>query len=572
MSEPIIQIRNLSFSYPGGQQALKNISLEVAEGEYLAIVGPNGAGKTTLCLFLNGIIPNVMGGRVAGEVRVLGYNTFEHHVYEIAQHVGLVLQDPEAQLLAADVRSEIAFAAENRGIPRDEIRLRLAEALKIVRLEGLEERLSDELSGGQKQRLATAANLVVRPRILVADEPTSQLDPIGKEEVFATLRALNREHGMTVIIASHDVDEIVRHADRVIALNEGRVVLAGPPTQVFREIEALDRIYVHVPDLARLGGWLKRNGAEPLSLDVHEAAAQLQPQLREIPAAATAKAKPSQPAPAEVVIEVRQLSYTYPGGSVPALASLSFQIPKGQFVGLIGQNGAGKTTLMKCMVGLLKPSAGEVRLNGQAVAQQKVKALARQIGLILQNPDTQLFRMSVEEEILFGLTNLGLNEAEMSERVEQALAITGLTAQRTLYPFKLSLGDRRKVAVASIIAMRPPILIFDEPLTGQDYKGRYDLCNLAAELHRAGHTILMITHDMELVAKYTERTLVLGQGSLLLDAPTSTVFDHLEILRSTFIEPPELVRLAQALGLRGVFTVDELADMFLINEQLAMSN
>ncbi len=562
MAAPIIQIRNLSFTYPGGQQALKNVSLDVTEGEYLAIVGPNGAGKTTLCLFLNGVIPNVLGGRVAGGVQVFGHDTFEHHVYEIAQHVGLVLQDPEAQLLAADVRSEIAFAAENRGIPRDEIRLRLAEALKIVRLEGLEERLSDELSGGQKQRLAIAANLVVRPRILVADEPTSQLDPIGKEEVFATLRALNREHGMTVIIASHDVDEIVRYADRVIVLNEGQIVLVGPPTQVFREIETLDRIFVHVPDLARLGCSLKRDDADPFSLDVYEAAAQLRPRIREIPVAATtvAQAKPGQCEPAEVVIEVHRLTYTYPGGTSPALADLSFQIPKGQFVGLIGQNGAGKTTLMKCLVGLLKPSAGEVRLNGRAITQQKVKELARQIGLILQNPDTQLFRMSVEEEIRFGLARLGLSEAEMSERMEQALAITSLTAQRTLYPFKLSLGDRRKVAVASIIAMRPPILIFDEPLTGQDYKGRYDLCNLAAELHRAGHTILMITHDMELVARYTERTLVLGQGRLLLDAPTSTVFDHLDILHSTFIEPPEIVRLAQALGLRGVLSVDELAE------------
>ena len=242
------------------------MSLQVYPGEYLAIVGANGAGKTTLCMFLNGVIPNVVGGRVSGSVHVCGMDTFEHHVYDIAQNVGLVLQDPESQLFSADVRSEIAFAAENRGVPREEILARMGDVLKIVRLEELASRLSDELSGGQKQRLAIAANLIVRPKILVADEPTSQLDPIGKGEVFATLSSLNKDHGMTVVIASHDVDEIQRYADRVIVLDQGQIVLAGPPDQVFREVDHLDRIYVHVPDLARLGKKINLEGSEPLSL------------------------------------------------------------------------------------------------------------------------------------------------------------------------------------------------------------------------------------------------------------------------------------------------------------------
>ncbi len=572
MAEPIIRIENLTYTYPSATQALTDLSLDVYPGEYVAIVGANGAGKTTLCMFLNGVIPNVVGGRLSGTVRVCGMDTFEHYVYEIAQNVGLVLQDPKSQLFSADVRSEIAFAAENRGIPRDEIISRLQEVLKIVRLEELASQLSDELSGGQKQRLAIAANLIVRPKILVADEPTSQLDPIGKEEVFSTLSALNTDYGMTVVIASHDVDEIERYADRVIVLDHGRIVLQGTPDRVFRDVDTLDRLFVHVPDLARLSRILQINGGHPLSLDVPQAATQLKVWLGDDgTGSGTAFQEPSAPpVPAaatpenDVAVEVKSVSYAYPGTTSPAISNMSFSIPKGQFVGIIGQNGGGKTTLMKCLVGLLKPSVGEIYLNQKPLSGQKIGEIATQIGLILQNPDTQLFCMSVEEEIRFGLDNLDLEREEIDRRTEEALKITNLGEHRALYPFKLSLGDRRKVAVASIVAMRPQVLIFDEPLTGQDYKGRYDLVNLAADLHRAGHTVIMISHDMELVAKYTERTLVVGKGQLVLDAPTREVFDHVSLLRETYIEAPEIIRLAQALrtiGMpAGLLSIDQVAE------------
>jgi energy-coupling factor transport system ATP-binding protein len=573
MADPIIRIENLSYTYPSETKALTDVSLEVYPGEYLAIVGANGAGKTTLCMFLNGVIPNVVGGRVSGKVHVCGMDTFEHHVYDIAQNVGLVLQDPESQLFSADVRSEIAFAAENRGVPREEIISRMKDVLKIVRLEELASRLSDELSGGQKQRLAIAANLIVRPKILVADEPTSQLDPVGKEEVFATLSSLNKDFGMTVVIASHDVDEIERYADRVIVLDHGSIILQGPPDKVFREVETLDRLFVHVPDLARLSKILQIDGSHPLSLSVPEAAGQLKTWLgpTSIPAGGAFKpletsayTQEKNGSTSSTAVEVNNVSFTYPGTSTPAISNISFSIPRGQFVGIIGQNGGGKTTIMKCLVGLIKPSQGEIRLDNKTLAGQKVGDIATQIGLILQNPDTQLFCMSVEEEIRFGLDNMHLEAEEIDRRTEEALKITGLGNYRTLYPFKLSLGDRRKVAVASIVAMRPQVLIFDEPLTGQDYKGRYELVNLAADLHKAGHTVIMISHDMELVAKYTQRTLVVGKGQLLLDAPTTEVFDHVDVLHGTYIDPPEIIRLAQALrecGLpAGLLSIDQVAE------------
>lgn len=573
MAEPIIKIENLSYTYPSATKALTDISLEVYPGEYLAIVGANGAGKTTLCMFLNGVIPNVVGGRVGGTVRVCGMDTFEHHVYDIAQNVGLVLQDPESQLFSADVRSEIAFAAENRGVPREEIIQRMQEVLKIVRLEELASRLSDELSGGQKQRLAIAGNLIVRPQILVADEPTSQLDPVGKEEVFSTLSSLNKDFGMTVVIASHDVDEIERYADRVIVLDHGSIILQGPPDKVFREVDTLDRLFVHVPDLARLGKMIHLEEEQPLSLDVPKAAAQIKTWLGQETSTSGkmfGELPSSEPAAEyneskrDLAVEVKNVTYAYPGTTTPAISNMNFSIPKGQFVGIIGQNGGGKTTIMKCLVGLVKPSQGEIYLDNKPLSGQKVGDIATQIGLILQNPDTQLFCMSVEEEIRFGLENLKLEPDEIEKRTEEALKITGLGNYRQLYPFKLGLGDRRKVAVASIVAMRPKVLIFDEPLTGQDYKGRYELVNLAADLHHAGHTVIMISHDMELVARYTERTLVVGKGQLLLDTPTRDVFDHVSLLRETYIEPPEIIQLAQELrvcGLpSGLLSIDQVVE------------
>jgi energy-coupling factor transport system ATP-binding protein len=378
---------------------------------------------------------------------------------------------------------------------------------------------------------------------------------------------------MTVVIASHDVDEIEKYADRVIVLDHGSIILQGPPDEVFRQVEILDRMYVHVPDLARLGKSLNIDANHPLSLDVPTAAAQIKTWMgQEKSTSGKVFSEPSAHSPTinssesinGIAVEVKNLTYTYPGTSSPAISNMNFSIPKGQFVGIIGQNGGGKTTIMKCLVGLLKPSSGEIFLDNKPLTGQKVGEIATQIGLILQNPDTQLFCMSVEEEIRFGLENLKLDPQEIEKRTEESLKITGLSSYRTLYPFKLSLGDRRKVAVASIVAMRPQVLIFDEPLTGQDYKGRYELVNLAAELQQAGHTVIMISHDMELVAKYTERTLVVGKGELLLDAPTRDVFDHVSLLRETYIDPPEIIRLAQELrvcGLPlGLLSIDQVTE------------
>ncbi len=563
---PVIQVQNLTYTYPNGTRALDGVSLEVDPGEYVAVIGANGAGKTTLCLLLNGVVPHITGGRIKGQVRVLGMDTFEHPVYELAQHVGIVLQDPEAQLFTSSVRSEVAFAAENLGMDRDEILRRVAWALETVRLSGLEDRPPTHLSGGQKQRLAIAASLVTRPQVLVLDEPTSQLDPLGTEEVFGVLRDLNRELGLTIVLATHKSEQAARYADRIVVLARGRVVAEGTPAKVFSQVELLDRVHVQVPAVTRVEHTLFGGASSaPLSVTLEASRARLTEMLARGRLRARRYEPPAEPDRRPVgrpVIAVDDVRYVYPGTGRPALDGVNLRVWPGEFVGIVGQNGAGKTTLMKIVLGLLRPTSGEVWVNGEDAAQTSPARLARHVGLVLQNPDTQLFALSVEEEVAFGPRNCGLAEEEVRARVEEALREVGLWEKREQYPFNLSFGDRRKVSVAAVTAMRPRVLIFDEPTTGQDYPGRYALADIARALNRRSTTVVMITHDMDLIAEYTKRLVVMGEGHVLLDGPTREVFQAQETLAQAFIVPPQVTRLAQALepyGVRpDVLTADEL--------------
>jgi energy-coupling factor transport system ATP-binding protein len=562
---PAIRIAGVTFAYPGGEPALRDVDLEIAAGEFVAVLGPNGAGKTTLCLMLNGVIPNVIGGTLAGQVEIDGLATPEHHVYELAEHVGVVLQDPDAQILATTVRSEVAFAAENLGVPRPELIERVATALSTVRLSGFEEAAPEELSGGQKQRLAIAAGLVVRPAIFVLDEPTAQLDPIGTDETFEVLERLNVERRATIVVATHASEAVAQHARRVVVLEAGRIVADGTPDDVFSRIDLLDRVGVAVPEVVRIQARLTPPLTPPPALTVVAAAAAIGAAIED----GTAIVRPAAgaddgplPDAGDPVIDVTALRYAYPNSEASALDGIDLSIGRGEFLALIGQNGSGKSTFVKCLAGLLRPASGDIRVDGTLVTKRTARDLPRRIGVVLQNPDTQLFRMSIREEIAFGLQNIGVPEAEREERIVGALELTGLTASADLYPFKLSFGDRRKVAVASIVAMRPLVLVFDEPTTGQDYAGRYRLCEIALDLNRLGTTVIMITHDMDLVARYAARTVVLGLGRVLLDGSTRDVFARADVLRETYLEPPQAARLAQALepsiGPSGALSVDEL--------------
>jgi energy-coupling factor transport system ATP-binding protein len=327
-----INISNLSFTYPDGTLALKNINLAIRKAEYVVIMGQNGAGKTTLSLFLNGTLPNITGGTVEGSVTLAGLSTFERPVYEMAQKVGVVLQDPEAQLICSDVKSEVAFAAENLGLPREEIEKRIQWALKTVRLEGMEERSPQQLSGGQKQRLAIAANLVMQPEVIVLDEPTSQLDPIGTTEVFSVLKELNEKHGMTVVMAEHKSEAAAEFAGRIVLLNNGTIVADGDPHEVFGNVDLLTTVYVKVPDVTMLAWKMKEKmpiEKYPITLpEAHHLVDAMARKASASRAAPRADTVPSSSA-TEPIVEFEDLHLSYPQAATEALAGVNAAIYNG---------------------------------------------------------------------------------------------------------------------------------------------------------------------------------------------------------------------------------------------------
>lgn len=575
-NEAVISLQDVTFTYEGDVVALRNLNLTARRGEFVVVLGANGAGKSTLCYLISGIVPHIYGGRRRGRVTVAGLDPWDEPLYVTAQHCGVLMQDPEVQLFMPTLRTELAFGPANLGVPRDEILRRSQAVLSLVRLEGLEEHNPRDLSGGQKQRAALAAVLTMKPEILVLDEPTSQLDPLGRWEVGEAIERLKREGELTIVMTTHETEEVLDLADQVLVLEGGETVLQGSPAEVFSQAERLEEAGVKTPALI----WVQSKLLEPrqpggtpsdqsqVALTVSRVAEQIRQSIITGRLALHPEALPSlQPPPtdASVILEARALTVEYPGPPpVVALRDVSLQIRQGEFVGIVGQNGSGKSTLVKCFVGLLRPKQGEVLFRGKSIRRLSVGEIARRIGLVLQNPDYQLFTASCRDEIRFGLRNVGVPADEIEHWVEEALRLVGLEEEGDLFPFRLSFGDRRKLAVAATLALAPEVLIMDEPTTAQDHRGRYQLAELARQFHEEKQgTVLMITHDVDLIARYAQRLIVLHEGRVLLDGPTPEVFTQVEELKKSFVVPPVATRLAIELASLGmvphVMTLDELS-------------
>lgn len=612
---PVVRLDRVTFGYAEDRPVLRDLTFELRPGQFLAVFGANGAGKSTLCYLLSGVVPHIYGGARRGEVVVDGIDPWDVPMWETGRHVAIVLQDPESQLSMPEVGLELALGPSNFGVPAEEIRRRVERVLPVVRLEGLERQPTHALSGGQKQRVALGAALVMQPRLLLLDEPTSQLDPLGHREVLEALSRLKlRETGQAVIMTTHNWD-VQDLADLVLVLDQGRVAAFGPTAAVLAQTELLERAGVQPPPLQRFYDFLRSvaaradaapgaaaaaagpaagdaaaaaeaAGAEPradaaaegsaaaaaggggarlatagevvaLALHLLETGA-----LRPRPAGsgaggaapAAATAAPAAPAArsAVPVLELRGVTYSYPGAARPAVQDVSLTVHEGECVGIIGQNGSGKSTLVKLVTGLLRPSSGEIRYRGEDLTSLRVAQIAQRIGLVLQNPDYQLFNVSAIEEVRFGLRNLGLPPEEVERRARESLAAVGLDGVADLFPFRLSFGDRRRLAVAAVLAMQPDVLILDEPTTAQDYRGRYLLADLAEELRREGRTVIMISHDMELVAHYASRVVVLWDGCVLTQGPPHEVFAQEELLERTKLRPPQIAPVVRALAPAGV--------------------
>ncbi len=569
---PLVTLDNVSYIYPRAEKpALHDVTLDIAKGEFLGLIGPTGAGKTTFCLSLSGIVPQFYGGRFFGRITVAGLDTLEHPVSHLARHVGAVFEDPETQITATSVENEIAFALENLNVPREEMLIRIPRVLEAVRLEGTAKKHPRELSGGQKQRLAIAAALAVQPDLLVLDEPTSQLDPVGTQEVFATVRELNKKLGITVVMAGHAAEELAEHADRLALLVDGVLVAVGTPDDLYAQVEYLERCHVRPPQVAQTFARMRQAGILVPAIPVRlpegiaalKATAQSYPvQTPHIPPATTTKHDTP-------LLSARHLTHVYGDGTV-ALRDVSLDVHAGEYLLIVGQNGAGKSTLAKHFLRLLLPTSGAVLVDGADTHNLTTSALARRIGYVAQNPDNQIFNATVEAEVAFALKNLEYDAAEINMRVEESLTALGLWERREAHPLALPKGDRARVVIAAILAMRPDVVIFDEPTTGQDYRGARAILDISKQLHAAGKTVIVITHHLYLMPDYAERVVVLGQGALLLDAPIREAYHAVEVLAATHIVPPQAVLLARALAEEHhadfpLLTPEEVAACFTVN-------
>jgi len=561
------ELEDVSFTYAGGdREALQEVDFELRPGEMVGIMGASGAGKSTLAKCLNRIVPRFENGTFRGIVRVGGRALDGERVCDVASMVGMVFQDFEAQLFSTNVAHEVAFAMEQIGMPRDEIAARIGPALAAVGLAGFDDRDPTSLSGGEKQRLAIASVLALKPGVVVLDEPTSDLDPEGKAEVFALIHRM-RGQGVSLVVIEHEAEEL-RNCDRIVLLREGKIIAHGPPAELMVRLELLEDCGVHPPDVNRVMDAL---GMHAHAASVEEAETIIRAHFPRTAATIATMPVSSEPAPqpripeprtndenAQPFLRVEQLSFAYPFGP-RVLDDVTLAIAAGEFVAIIGQNGSGKTTLAKHLVGLLAPSAGKILIGGRNRATLHPAETAHEVGYVFQNPDHQIFAATVGDEVAFGPRNFGLDDVEIARRSEEVLRVVNLTSERDRDPFLLSKGERQRLAVASVLALRPRMLILDEPTTGLDYREQRRMMALVSDLNRAGIAIVMITHTPWLVAEYARRLVLMREGRVMFDGGVREFFERDELLANSSFRPPEATMLGRRFGFTAL-RPEELAD------------
>ena len=507
----MIAFHNLTYTYPGAARpALRDITLDIPEGGFALLVGPSGCGKSTLARSIGGLVPHFSGGALRGNVRVDGRDPVAEGPARMSQIVGFVFQDPEAQAVLDRVEDEIAFALEHAGLPRAEMRVRVEETLDLLDLAALRDRALDTLSGGERQRVAIAAALALRPRILVLDEPTSQLDPQSAEDVLQALVRLNSDLGLTIVLAEHRLERVLPFAEQIIFLEDG-VARSGPPEALMPDIPL-------APPLVALG---KALGWSPLPLTI-KAGLRWSRALNAQRAASPGEpmCPPTVPPPQPPILELQNVEAGY--DRQPILHGVSLAVAPGEIIAVLGRNGAGKTTLLRCLTGLIRPTRGRALVGGRDNAGRDVAAICRDVGYLPQDPNALLFADTVREELQITLRNHGIAGMGAADALLERL---GLAGYANAYPRDLSAGERQRVALGAILVTQPRALLLDEPTRGLDYLAKQRLADLLRGWRAEGMAALLVTHDVEFAALLADRVLLLGRGEIVASGPIATLGD-----------------------------------------------
>lgn len=542
MKEAMIELKDFSFQYKAqSEPTLKNLNLTIYKGEKVLIVGPSGSGKSTIGQCLNGIIPNIYKGTSSGQFLIQGKEAFNLSIYEKSHLVSTVLQDTDGQFIGLSVAEDLAFALENDMVELGTMKERVQSWAERLDLMNLLDHRPQDLSGGQKQRVSLAGVLIDESPILLFDEPLANLDPKSGQDIIDLIDQIHEEQGTTTIIIEHRLEDVLyRPVDRVILINQGQVLFNGRPDELLRTTLLAEngiREPLYLTTLRQLGQDIDQLEHLDRLEDI-----ELTGVNRSIPEATFTKT-----GEAEELLKLEQISFAYQENH-PILKNISLTIPKGQRLAIVGKNGAGKSTLAKAICGFITTD-GQYTSRGEDIKQESVKERAERVGYVLQNPNQMISTNMIFDEVALGLRLRGISEEDIKERVYQALKTCGLYEFRKWPISALSYGQKKRVTIASILVLGPEILVLDEPTAGQDQRNYTDIMEFLDSLQEKGHTIVMITHDMQLMLDYSDRALVVSDGQILADLSPAELFTHPDILQEANLKETSIFALANRLGM-----------------------
>ena len=546
-----IEFSNFSFRYESlDKPTLKNINLRIEKGEKIVIIGPSGSGKSTLGQCLNGLIPHAIKGETSGKLTINGQDTTPFDMHQFTEQVGTVLQDTDSQFVGLSIGEDIAFALENQLMSNIDMYPLVKATAKMVDLEQMLDRSPHDLSGGQKQRVSLAGILVDDVDILLFDEPLAALDPKTGKKTIEIIDELHRETGKTIIIIEHRLEDVLhRSVDRIILMESGEIIADSTPDEILAS-PLLEEYGIREPlylSALKEAGCAIEGDAKPSSLTTLPLA-QYQTAVSTWFEALKATNVEKQ---AETLLAVRNLTYSY-DGEKNALEDVSFDVKRGEFVSVLGKNGSGKSTITKLVMGVIEPDQGSMILNGQDLNELTIFERSQKVGVVMQNPNHMISHHMIFDEVAFGLRNRGVEEKQVEAKVLEVLELCGLSKYRHWPIEALSYGQKKRVTIASILALEPELLILDEPTAGQDYRNYTSMLSFIERLNRElGITVMIISHDMHLVLEYTTRSIVIADSKLIADAPMTEVFSSPALLDQANLATTSLYELATELGIEN---------------------